>query len=69
MDEVDIERIVRYIVGLQNDDGSFSGDQWGEVDTRFSFCAIACLALIVSTFTGLCTFVSSTFFSFLIKKA
>lgn len=25
------------IVGLQNEDGSFSGDMWGEVDTRYSF--------------------------------
>lgn len=23
------------IVGLQNEDGSFSGDMWGEVDTRY----------------------------------
>lgn len=22
------------VVGLQNEDGSFSGDMWGEVDTR-----------------------------------
>ncbi|XP_023213376.1 geranylgeranyl transferase type-2 subunit beta-like [Centruroides sculpturatus] len=22
------------------------GDKWGEVDTRFSFCAVACLALL-----------------------
>jgi prenyltransferase beta subunit len=24
------------IAGLQNEDGSFSGDIWGEVDTRYS---------------------------------
>jgi geranylgeranyl transferase type-2 subunit beta len=24
------------IAGLQNEDGSFSGDMWGEVDTRYS---------------------------------
>lgn len=23
-----------------------SGDKWGEVDTRFSFCAVACLSLL-----------------------
>jgi len=23
------------IVSLQNEDGSFSGDMWGEVDTRY----------------------------------
>lgn len=25
------------IAGLQNVDGSFSGDMWGEIDTRYSF--------------------------------
>ncbi len=31
---------------LQRPDGSFIGDEWGEVDTRFSYCALNCLALI-----------------------
>ena len=31
---------------MQQEDGSFFGDQWGEVDTRFSFCAVATLALL-----------------------
>ncbi|XP_016499560.1 geranylgeranyl transferase type-2 subunit beta 1 isoform X2 [Nicotiana tabacum] len=34
------------IAGLQNEDGSFSGDMWGEVDTRFSYIAICSLALL-----------------------
>ncbi|KAK1300447.1 hypothetical protein QJS10_CPB13g01510 [Acorus calamus] len=34
------------VAGLQNEDGSFSGDMWGEIDTRFSYCAICCLALL-----------------------
>lgn len=34
------------VSSLQKEDGSFTGDEWGEVDTRFSFCAIACLSLI-----------------------
>lgn len=25
------------VAGLQNEDGSFSGDMWGEIDTRYSF--------------------------------
>lgn len=25
---------------------SFPGDKWGEVDTRFSFCAVMCLSLL-----------------------
>ncbi|CAL8159285.1 unnamed protein product [Prunus armeniaca] len=31
---------------LQNKDGSFNGDIWGEVDTRFSYIAICCLSLL-----------------------
>nr|XP_016446255.1 PREDICTED: geranylgeranyl transferase type-2 subunit beta-like [Nicotiana tabacum] len=34
------------IAALQNEDGSFSGDIWGEVDTRFSYIAILSLALM-----------------------
>ena len=40
------EEVVKYIVSLQNSDGSFNGDVWGEKDTRFSYCALACLALL-----------------------
>ena len=32
--------------GLQRADGSFAGDEAGEVDTRFSYCALACCALL-----------------------
>ena len=46
VDLIDKPSLRSYIQRLQQDDGSFTGDQWGEVDTRFSFCAIACLALI-----------------------
>lgn len=28
------------------EDGSFWGDEWGEVDTRFSYCAYNCLTLL-----------------------
>jgi len=48
MDLVDKANLCHFIKSLQQDDGSFMGDQWGEVDTRFSFCAIACLTLINS---------------------
>jgi len=50
LDAIDCEKVVQFITKLQNDDGSFSGDQWGEIDTRFSMCAVACLALLVSLF-------------------
>lgn len=41
-----VDRIVQYVASLQQLDGSFTGDKWGEVDTRFSFCAVACLSLL-----------------------
>lgn len=37
--ELDVSR-------LQQSDGSFVGDEWGEVDTRFSYCALSCLSLL-----------------------
>lgn len=45
-DFVNIENCVNYIKSLQQKDGSFFGDKWGEVDTRFSFCALATLKLL-----------------------
>jgi prenyltransferase beta subunit len=35
-----------FIKSLQQEDGSFFGDRAGEIDTRFSFCAIATLHFI-----------------------
>jgi len=46
LDELDVEKIQEFICGLQQEDGSFVGDQWKEVDTRFSFCAVAALSLM-----------------------
>lgn len=34
VDELDQDNIVKYVSELQQDDGSFVGDQWKEVDTR-----------------------------------
>ena len=34
------------VSGLQQPDGSFAGDRWGEIDTRFSYCALSCLSLL-----------------------
>mmetsp|Transcript_25664 Transcript_25664/g.53570 ORF Transcript_25664/g.53570 Transcript_25664/m.53570 type:complete len:434 (+) Transcript_25664:118-1419(+) len=45
-ERLDKEAIVKFVSSLQNEDGSFSGDEWGEVDTRFSYCALSCLALL-----------------------
>ena len=45
-DEVDRAAVSAYVSGLQQADGSFCGDEWGEVDSRFSYCALNCLALL-----------------------
>ena len=34
------------MASLQNPDGSFNGDYAGEIDTRFSYCAISALSLL-----------------------
>ena len=34
VDKIDVEGVVRYIQSLQQEDGSFTGDKWGEVDNR-----------------------------------
>lgn len=47
LSEIDVEAVSKFVASLQQPDGSFFGDQWGEVDTRFSFCAVGTLALIV----------------------
>jgi len=44
--EIDTEKLALYFKGLQNPDGSFKGDHSGEVDTRFSYCAVSALSLL-----------------------
>lgn len=46
VNEIDCEKLASYFKDLQNSDGSFSGDHSGEVDTRFSYCAISGLNLL-----------------------
>lgn len=48
VDVLPVDQVVGYVANLQQPDGSFMGDKWGEVDSRFSFCAVACLSLLVS---------------------
>lgn len=43
---IDLNKVVEFVQGLQQSDGSFFGDKWGEVDVRFSFCAIATLKIL-----------------------
>jgi geranylgeranyl transferase type-2 subunit beta len=45
-DAIDVDATVRYLAALQQPDGSFAGDAWGEIDTRFSYCALQAAALL-----------------------
>ena len=46
LEEINTEKVVDYVLSLKLEDGSFMGDKFGEVDNRFTFCAVACLALL-----------------------
>lgn len=43
---LDKAKIGQYIASLQQSDGSFAGDMWGEIDTRFSYCALSALSIL-----------------------
>lgn len=43
---LDQDAVSNFISGLQQPDGSFSGDSWGEIDTRFSYCALSSLKIL-----------------------
>ena len=43
---IDADQIAEYMKSLQNEDGSFSGDKWGETDLRFAYCALSCLKIL-----------------------
>lgn len=47
--ELPVDKIVNYVKSLQQENGGFCGDKWGELDVRFSFCAVACLSLLVGS--------------------
>lgn len=46
VDQIDTEKLATYVASLQNPDGSFNGDYSGEIDTRFSYCAVSALSLL-----------------------
>ncbi|CAJ1370431.1 unnamed protein product [Effrenium voratum] len=46
VDRLDTEGLVAFISGLQQPDGSFAGDRWGEVDVRFAYCALSSLTIL-----------------------
>jgi geranylgeranyl transferase type-2 subunit beta len=44
LEKLDVPRVVKFIASLQNSNGSFSGDRFGETDTRFTYCAVSALS-------------------------
>eukprot|EP00026_Physarum_polycephalum_P009039 Phypoly_transcript_09149.p1 GENE.Phypoly_transcript_09149~~Phypoly_transcript_09149.p1 ORF type:complete len:252 (+),score=29.28 Phypoly_transcript_09149:78-833(+) len=46
LDQVNTKTIAEYVLSMQQPDGSFVGDEWKEVDTRFPYIAVNCLALM-----------------------
>ena len=46
LNQLDTDAIVNFVASLQQPDGSFAGDSWGEIDTRFSYCALCTLSLL-----------------------
>lgn len=40
------EKTAEWLRSLQNPDGGFRGDEWGEADSRFLYCGVASLALL-----------------------
>ena len=35
VDKIDVNGVVKYVQSLPLEDGSFTGDKWGEVDNRY----------------------------------
>ncbi|KAG6819878.1 hypothetical protein H0H93_007757 [Arthromyces matolae] len=46
LDRVDVHRVVQFILSLHQPSGVFAGDQFGEIDTRFLYCAVNALSLL-----------------------
>ncbi|CAG8626148.1 5443_t:CDS:2, partial [Scutellospora calospora] len=47
LEAANVEKIVEYVASRQDrQTGAFTGDEWGEIDTRFSYIAISCLSLL-----------------------
>jgi len=53
LSKLDVKEIVNFVTSLQQEDGSFAGDEWGEIDTRFSYCALSILSLLSNVSGGL----------------
>jgi len=45
-ERLDKKKVGVFVASLQQADGSFAGDVWGEIDTRFSYCALSTLSIL-----------------------
>lgn len=46
LDKINVDLTTKSICDLQQDDGSFKGDQWGETDSRFTYCSVLSLSIM-----------------------
>jgi len=46
LDRLDIDRVTKFILDRQQPSGVFAGDRFGEIDNRFTCCAIIALSLL-----------------------
>ncbi|PFH49647.1 hypothetical protein AMATHDRAFT_76096 [Amanita thiersii Skay4041] len=46
LDRLDVDRVVKFILSLQQPSGVFTGDAYGEIDTRFLYCGVSALSLL-----------------------
>ncbi|KAJ3985894.1 rab geranylgeranyltransferase [Lentinula detonsa] len=46
IERLDINRVVKFILSLQQPSGVFAGDSFGEIDTRFTYIAVNALSLL-----------------------
>ncbi|KAI0701300.1 rab geranylgeranyltransferase [Cytidiella melzeri] len=46
LDKIDVDRVTKFILSLQQPSGVFAGDSFGEIDNRFVYTAIQALSLL-----------------------
>ena len=46
LDRIDPDETGAYVATLQQPNGSFAGDEWGEIDTKFTYCALSILSIL-----------------------
>ena len=59
---LDRDKVASYVGARQQPNGSFTGDKWGEVDTRFSYCALSALSIMGKLDSGVVDVAKATEF-------